>query len=272
MPLTSNAELTQREYWDKQWSRSRGNGQYASLGWIYGNYVYTSLDRLFRSVLRADPAKSCIELGSGPGRWLIYFHKTYGYQVVGCDYSEVSCDLARKNLDEAGVQGTIIQGSFFEIVGQYDVVFSGGVIEHFEDPKRTLEIFARLVRPGGILITDVPNLGGLNGLYRRILKPETFNTHRVIKLADLRRWHREIGFQELLGTCYGSVCLSRVPPDAFKSFPWIQRLVWTPFHTIVSRGTNRGCLAFHRLALRIDHPLISPHLLVVAKRPERNTP
>lgn len=269
MAVVHNKELTQREYWDTQWSRLRADGRYASLRWVCGNYVYASLDRLLRSVLPADHTKTFIELGSGPGRWLIYFHKIYGYQVFGCDYSAVSCKLARKNLAEAGVHGTIIQASFFDISDQYDVVFSGGVIEHFENPKATLEIFTRLVSPGGILITVVPNLSGLNGFYRRMLKPETFQSHQVVKLAELRQWHRDIGFRELLGTCYGSVCLSRVPSDVFTRIPWMQRLVWDPFHTGASTGINRGCLALHRIGLRLDHPLISPHLVVVAQRPER---
>lgn len=270
MAIARKEELTQPEYWDTQWSRLRADRRYVSLQWVHGNYVYASLDRLLRSVLRADRTKTFIELGSGLGRWLIYFHKRFGYQVSGCDYSAGGCALARQNLIEAGVEGTIIQQSFFEISGQYDVVFSGGVIEHFDDPKSTLQRFSRLVRPGGILITDVPNLWGLNGLYRLILKAETFHTHRVIRLTELRQWHRELGLRELLGACYGSVCLSRVPPDAFSRIPWVQRLIWTPLLNGVSTAVNRGCLTFHQLALRIEHPLISPHLLVLAQRPERN--
>ncbi len=120
-----------------------------------------------RSVLTADSSRSFLEVGSGPARWMIYFHKTFGYRVSGCDTSPRSCEWARENLAAAGVVATIHQADFFRLEGSYDIVFSGGVVEHFEDPSIPLAAFERLLAPGGILITDVPNLTGLNGWYRR---------------------------------------------------------------------------------------------------------
>ena len=97
----------------------------------------------------------------------------------------VGLEVATK-LAAAGVTGTIRQLDFFTLDSIYDIVFSAGVVEHFEDPSVPLAAFVRLVVPGGILITDVPNLIGLNGLYHRVLKSETFRTHRPIHLAELR--------------------------------------------------------------------------------------
>ena len=47
-----------------------------------------------------------------------------------------------------GISDRIEQGDFFKLSGTYDVVFSAGVIEHFEDPSVPLAAFAKLVRPG----------------------------------------------------------------------------------------------------------------------------
>ena len=223
-------ELTQQTYWDQHWSRLKAGSHHTDLDWIRRTYLYASLDRLLRSVLPVDPTKTFVELGSGPGRWLIYFHRVFGYQVSGCDYSPASCVVARENLARAGVPGTIRQADFFEFEGRYDVVFSAGVVEHFDSPGTILEGFARLVNPGGFLVTIVPNLRGLNGLYRRVLKPETFETHRTIAPRELRDWHQRLGFREMLATTYGSFCLNRIPADAFQSVPWLQRFVWTPLY------------------------------------------
>jgi len=263
--VAKTKDLTSARYWDEQWSRLEVRGNYGSLDWVSKNYVYRSLDRLLRSVLPADPLKTFIELGSGPARWMIYFHKVFGYRVFGCDYSEVSCELARKNLAQAGIAGEIAQADFFKLEGQYDVVFSGGVIEHFDQPDEVLAGFARLVAPGGILITDVPNLGGLCGFYQRRLKPETFETHRLVRLSDIRGWHRALGLEELLATPYGSFSLSRLPGAPWRS-RLVQRLLWRPFTLLASRGINRLCLTLLRLGLRVDHPLISPHLLVISRK------
>ena len=268
MPTVSRGELTKPAYWDDQWRRLDVGDHYAALEWIHRSYHYAALDRRLRSVLPVDPTKSFVEIGSGPGRFLIYFHRVFGYQVSGCDYSPASCTLARENLARAGVPGTIHQADMFEFQGRYDVVYSGGVIEHFESPGAILEGFARLVKPGGFLVTTVPNLAGLNGLYRRLLKPETFETHRIITLNELRDWHRQLGFREMLATGFGSLCLNRVPSDAFQRFPRLQRFVWAPVYRASWATSNRACFFLDRVGMGVDGARISPHLLVVAKRSE----
>jgi SAM-dependent methyltransferase len=260
-------QLTSVDYWEEHWSRVRHLGRDDGRAWAPRSYPYVARDRLLRSVLPVDGSKTFMELGSGPARFMIYFHKTFGYRVAGCDTSPLSCDLARQNLAAAGVAGTILQADFFALDGTYDVVFSGGVVEHFADPSVPVAAFARLVAPGGILITDVPNLTGLNGLYHRVLKRQTFETHRPIHFAELRAWHRNLGLQEILATSYGSVCLSRLPVSPFPGWPRLQRALWRPAYRAAYGSLERLCGILHRRGVRIDHPLISPKLLVVARKP-----
>lgn len=264
--MAQRQELTTTAYWDEEWRRLAPSRAYADLRWVVRNYLYRSFDALLTRVLPADPARTFIEMGAGPARWMIYFHQRFGYRVSGCDYSPVSCKLARRNLAAAGIAGDVIEADFMTLPGQYDVVFSAGVVEHFDRPDEVLVAFARLVAPGGYLITDVPNLGGVNGLYHRLLKPATFETHRLVTLPDLRRLHAALGLRERLAAAYGSFALSRLPAEALAGFPRLQRAVWRPLHLVASRAVNRLCLGLHRAGMRIDHPLISPHLLVVSQK------
>jgi 2-polyprenyl-6-hydroxyphenyl methylase/3-demethylubiquinone-9 3-methyltransferase len=256
--------LLERTYWDRHWAATTAS-RYADLRWLHGNYAYVVLDHLLRQVLPVDAGRSLIEMGSGPGRWLVYFHRVFGYRVTGCDDSPVSCGVARRALAAAGIDGTIREADFFTLSGSYDVVFSAGVVEHFEQPDVPLAAFARLLKPGGFLVTSVPNLGGLNGLYHRALKPETFRTHRRITLAELRRWHAALGLRERLARAYGSFSLVRVPTTPFGRHPRLQRLAWQPAHRVATAVANRACFGLHRLGVRLDHPAVSPHLLVVAQ-------
>jgi SAM-dependent methyltransferase len=259
--------LLESAYWDRHWARSPKADRYTDLRWLRGNYSYVVLDSLLKRILPRDEKRSFIELGSGPGRWLVYFHRTFGYRVAGCDDSPEGCEVARATLAATGIDGTIVEGDFFKLTGQYDVVFSGGVIEHFEDPSVPLKAFARLVRPGGFLVTSVPNIGGVNGFYHRVLKPETFSTHTRITLAQLRGWHTALGLQERLATSYGSFSLLRMPGDAFAHRPRVQRYVWGPAYRVAAGLTSRACFMLHRRGRRLDHPVISPNLLVVAQDP-----
>jgi SAM-dependent methyltransferase len=259
--------LLQSAYWDRHWARGRKAPPYTDLRWVRGNYSYSVLDSLLRQLLPADQNRTFIELGSGPGRWLVYFHRTFGYRVAGCDDSPEGCDIARATLAAAGVDGTIIEGDFFKLSGAYDVVFSAGVIEHFEDPSVPVAAFARLLRPGGFLITSVPNILGVNGFYHRVLKPETFSTHTRITLTQLRGWHTALGLQERLATPYGSFSLLRMPGNAFAHRPRVQRFGWGPAYRVAAGLTSRACFLLHRRGVRLDHPLLSPNLLVVAQDP-----
>jgi SAM-dependent methyltransferase len=259
--------LLESAYWDQHWARARKATPSTDLGWVRGNYGYTVLDALLRRLLPVDPDRTFIELGSGPGRWLVYFHRTFGYRVAGCDDSPEGCDIARATLAATGIDGTIVEGDFFKLSGAYDVVFSAGVIEHFEDPSVPVAAFARLLRPGGFLVTSVPNLGGVNGFYHRVLKPQTFSTHTRITLPQLRGWHTALGLTERLATSYGSFSLLRMPGNAFAHRPRVQRLVWGPAYRVAAGLTSRACFLLHRRGIRLDHPLLSPHLLVVAQDP-----
>ena len=59
--------------------------------------------------------------------------------------------------------------------GVIDIVFHQGLLEHFRDPMPLLEENARVVRPGGHLLVDVP---------------QTFHVYTVLKkcLIAVGKW------------------------------------------------------------------------------------
>ncbi len=62
------------------------------------------------------------------------------------------------------------------MAGSFDVVYSAGVIEHFEDPSRIVRIHAELLKPGGLALITVPNL---RGIYGRLASEETLAIHNL---------------------------------------------------------------------------------------------
>jgi 2-polyprenyl-3-methyl-5-hydroxy-6-metoxy-1,4-benzoquinol methylase len=53
----------------------------------------------------------------------------------------------------------------------FDLIYSGGVVEHFEDTTETLREYLRVLKPNGVAILSVPNLVGFNAMFG--LKPLT---------------------------------------------------------------------------------------------------
>jgi 2-polyprenyl-6-hydroxyphenyl methylase/3-demethylubiquinone-9 3-methyltransferase len=261
-------KLTDQSYWEGVW-RGKDARNWADLVWVRRRYSWLVLDHLIRERLRPDPGKRVIDVGCGTGRWLVYFNKAFGYSVTGCDYSETSCAMARRNLEAARTEGAILKQDFFALTGQYDVLYSAGLIEHFADPKSVLEKFVGLLNPShGVIISTVPNLSGLSGLYHRLLKRETFQTHRVVTVEELRSWYEEIGLKKIEVGALGSFVPSRFPRDKIrKNHPQFYRLFWGLFLRPLTWAANQFCIwLFKRFGLRIESPRFSPYLYAIGER------
>jgi len=260
-------DLTSPAYWDGVWQKKDGRS-WADLTWMRGNYPWFALDRLLRRSLTARPGARFLEVGCASGKWLTYFHRTFGYAVTGCDYSATGCEIAQQSLDAAGIRGAVLNQDLFTLAGTWDVVFSAGLIEHFDRPETVLAKFATLLQPDtGTLVTLVPNLGGLSGLYHRRLKPETFETHRLITPEHLIGWHRDLGFRQVAVGAFGSIVPARFPRDKVRrAHPGLNRLLWPLFLRPATAVTNRLCImASRRLGLQVESPRFSPYLFAIAR-------
>ncbi|GAF75721.1 unnamed protein product, partial [marine sediment metagenome] len=99
------------------------------------------LAKAFSKILFVNPDLTLFDIGCAPGKWLIHFHKKYGYQVSGVDSSEVGCQKTIDNFKSHQVKGRIYQADFLSFTPpeKYDIVTSFGVIEHFDQPYPVLE-------------------------------------------------------------------------------------------------------------------------------------
>ena len=106
-----------------------------------------------------------IELGCAPGRTLIALCSRFGLDPFGIDYSEAGYRATLKEFQRQGVDPRgIIHGDLTDPAirrrfrESFDVVFSGGLIEHFADPAAVVAYHVELLKPGGCLVVSVPNL------------------------------------------------------------------------------------------------------------------
>jgi len=122
--------------------------------------VYGTDGRMVREVmLLGDPAgKRIMEVGAGTGRDAVTLARA-GAEVLTLDYVAGSLELTRKAATAAGVEVITVCG---DALGSpfpdesFDVVFHQGLLEHFRDTTPLLSDNARLLKPGGHVIVDVP--------------------------------------------------------------------------------------------------------------------
>lgn len=142
-------KISTKKHWDDTWERW---GEDYSVN----NCLVTNILKLFKNNL-SD--KKILEIGCGRGTDLIYLAQK-GADVYGNDYSqkavEIFLNLAKENKVKVSVsnENTLLGLKYPD--NNFDLVFSQGVMEHFEDPSRFIFESIRVVKPDGYLIIDIP--------------------------------------------------------------------------------------------------------------------
>lgn len=96
-----------------------------------------------------------IEIGPASGAFA-YLAKTAGYEVTAIEMDRRCCEYLASQLGIEVIH-TAEEASALEAAGPTDVIAMWHVIEHLPDPWRILEVAARKLRPGGILVLAAPN-------------------------------------------------------------------------------------------------------------------
>lgn len=104
------------------------------------------------------PIQSMLDLGTGTGRLLELFAPIY-LRGVGVDASREMLEIARANLDKAGLSRVQVrQGDIFLLPtpsGQFELATLHQVLHFLDDPAGAIREAARSLAPGGrLLVTD----------------------------------------------------------------------------------------------------------------------
>ncbi|MFB3883643.1 MAG: class I SAM-dependent methyltransferase [Thermodesulfobacteriota bacterium] len=98
-----------------------------------------------------------VEVGCGRGTISSYF-AAYGCRVTLLDYSLPVLRIARGIYRENDHKAELVQGDANFIpfsANSFDIVISMGLLEHFQDAKKTIEEQIRILKPGGYFLAYV---------------------------------------------------------------------------------------------------------------------
>lgn len=203
-PAEETGNLASQAFWERNWAIKKRPGHYNPR-----NYSHRRFDAFFRRHLQGAAGRTMLEVGCAQSSWLPYFHLAYGCRVSGIDYSPTGCRMAKQLLDEAGVPGEVLERDLFadnsDLEGAFDFLFSLGFIEHFEDTAGALARMRRFLKPGGTILTIVPNFRGWLGVLQKRVHPEVYGMHILLDLPDLERAHRDAGFTTVEAGYLGTI-------------------------------------------------------------------
>jgi len=155
----------------------RTEGQDRRLDWwnnvVYNTMVpvYNSLDWLTlgawwalqrRALEHVRPASGgrILEVGFGPGRLFVELARRFRpASLDGIDLAEGMCRFTRRRMERAGLNGTVVRGSVYDMPyanASFDTVVTTFSFSGFRDGKQAMKEMARVTAPGGrVVIVDI---------------------------------------------------------------------------------------------------------------------
>lgn len=141
--------------------------------------------------LCGNSAKTIIEIGAFPGRFLAYLSAKYSLKATALDYNS--------EIDRINDAFTVMYGSRLEElikadflrhtpVTGYDIVLSIGFIEHFANYEEILDRHLLYLNQGGVLVIMIPNKRNFRRLYGYLLDYRNLKAHnlRSMRLSVFR--------------------------------------------------------------------------------------
>lgn len=180
-------QLTQKEFWDDVWNKIRLP---VIIEPTSKEPITKEILRIFRNFLPKDRL-SVVEIGGAPGQFVAYLSKYHGYEASIIEYSKTGCQKTEENFKLLGIDVKIYNRDFLSDLSdlpRFDLVFSMGFIEHFNELDDILYRHINLLKKGGILILGVPNFGGINQKVLARTAPKMLSMHNI-EAMDIKRWN-----------------------------------------------------------------------------------
>ena len=215
----SKDTLTERETWATYWTAYKPEIVQRK----------NQFQQLFERIPDGNGTKTFLELGGFPGTFAVYFKKFKNYRVSLLDYF-VSRPIVDSLLQMNQIQTDelqVIEADLFAYDSdqQYDLVFSSGLIEHFEDTGNIIKKHVDLIKDGGTLLITLPNLRGLNGWLQKTFHQENFEIHNLkcMDIDHLRQICESLGLHNLEVNFTGKPMVWLEAEAPVKS--WFRKLV-----------------------------------------------
>jgi SAM-dependent methyltransferase len=155
-------------------------------GWIFRGFYWLEARRIAKLV---GARGRILDVGCGDGGLLAALRARGAYELAGLELDPGAAAFAR------GRGFPVHNGDLGDVDlpdGRFDLIRMGHVVEHFREPVQALRRAYALLRPGGILYGETPNVDCLDfRLFGRYWGALHFPRH--ITLFDARTLRRALG-------------------------------------------------------------------------------
>jgi len=243
-----------KKYWNSVWS-DRGLIQKINTNY----YTYQLLHQVFNKYLHKDSTKTICEIGCAMSPYLLYFHDHFDFQINGFDYD---CDALKKTeviYKHMDYQCKLYCHNFFEEPRKrYDILFSWGVFEHFENLEDSIAHTVKYLVKDGFIVTLIPNMNGIVGFLQKFFNKRVYDIHIPYTKNDLLKAHEEAGYRTLFCDYIGIYQAGVININGVKNEEMIRKLLAIP---------GKPLFYLHKFTkLKFDSSFNSPYILYIGKK------
>jgi len=248
----------------QKWDALYQAGNIETLNKIIDEYKNTYFNDTYYQVNQEKPIEGSIYLEIGCGEFV--FGNLIASKcklIIGVDFSLSALHTAKLLLEKRNIKNYLLIHADINKLpvfdSQIDIIYGGGVIEHFENTDNILSELYRVLKKGGISFNTVPalNLGSLT--YRQvwgnipsmpILKPiykfihikllggkhMIFGFEMSFTRGKLIRLHKRVGFKKIKVGHFKVTLLFSFLPGFLKNIAiWIsENISWfSPMHKVI---------------------------------------
>ena len=199
-----------KQYFDKQGAFNPSWLHAAATHWCFHEILYGMM-------LRHCPAPARIlDVGCGPG-WSDLYLASAGYEVTGIDNERELIEQARSLSDRLQIPAHFSLADAFDLReyhGRFDLVYSCGVLEHF-DREVTVQLLREQAKCASRVLIQIPT--------RFTAYTEPITDERIYSVTELRKIVEESGMHVVSAFGYGDVTVTRTQIWLRRLLP---RMVW----------------------------------------------
>jgi SAM-dependent methyltransferase len=191
-------DIASVSHWESVWKNRASIRAFSTL-----SYFDFRLSQVFQSVV--TPGSRVIEIGCGGSRWMEYLAEVLQCDTWGIDYSADGLRLTEQN-NAGNPLIHLVAGDFFDESllppGFFDFVYSLGFIEHFTESATVTRRMSQILRPGGKVVTMIPNFTSSYGRVQKLMNRATFDKHVLLNRVMLDDAHLAAGMKPILPAAF----------------------------------------------------------------------
>lgn len=215
---------------------------------------------LFQRVIRENNITNAVEVGGFPGTFSALMKSEFKLPSDLVDYF-IDDELLNQFNQTNNIGKDEINAYEIDVFTEftppktYDLVYSIGLIEHFEDSQKIIEGHTKFLNPekGAVLII-IPNFRGINGWVQQTFDIENYNKHFIQCMDPMYLRKLFPSFKE-------------VESDYFGGFTvWLENY---KDQSVLVKGFFKTMWLLGKLAYKVfkfKNRWFSPYIYVVAKR------